>query len=215
MKLEVLVEDARQDAGYRYRAQKAFNDLLKLLKRNGEGVFDSRGYLPASRLNHPENISIQLLPKGMHGNADAGVDPEKRIVYLYVDMSQPIIPQIESQKMAVSFVHEFVHIMDSERFSVMSPTGRLGDADYFNDPSELNAFYQDALTAFELYVSKNRNNPDMKRIASQWSRDFESWLKFFLGLVDKDFKNFLRLKNDRKLKKRAYGFWSQNIQGKY
>ena len=101
-------------------------------------------------------------------------------------------------------------MFDSERMKVMSPTSHLPDAQYFNDPSEFNAFTQEAIAKFE-EVWRRLSTGAKINMERQW-QSFDRWYQMMQSMIDMDFKKNLNDRNERALKRRLYKYWDETIR---
>lgn len=109
-------------------------------------------------------------------------------------------------------IHELIHLFDAERqegfFDRQSFDGSMED--YFNHPSELNAFYQEAVQKFQESLNKRIHN--LEHFHDVFGEDFESVFGFFQrNFLDREFWENLTQENKRKIRKRFYNFYSETI----
>lgn len=128
-----------------------------------------------------------------------------------------------------SFVHEYIHYLDDIRTELnlddlakydiegVLSSGKsinLDNAavrDYFSDPLEVNAFFQQAM-AFIHQIAKDRG-PLFKSYKKQWNNDFRKFKSWFF---DQELNKYTRQSIDRgqykRLVNRLYGFFENYIK---
>ena len=108
------------------------------------------------------------------------------------------------------FIHEFIHYLDFQRSKGYKPkfTEKTTIYDYYNLPTEYNAYYQEAAT----YVVNLLNDEDMlKSFKEKYKGNYHAFYEWMIkSVLDKDFTSSLNNSNNIKLKKRIY-----NIYAKY
>lgn len=210
-----VIESAITDAQQRNRASRAYENLLKRFKAIGGlgGMISQRDSYIATQsiLQHPDDIVLVIAPK-KGGQIDGGFEPSKRLLYLTLDLNRDILTQLQSSQMRTTIVHEFIHLFDSERMRVMRPTRDLPDEEYYNDPSETNAYYQEAIAAFEDMI--RRFSPTARELQMRRLQDFEQFLSLVNTMMSDSFTKWVNVKNDQKIKKRLYQYWYQAIRGR-
>ena len=125
-----------------------------------------------------------------------------------------IIDVLRGQKEV--FIHEFIHVMDSVRTTNFFGRPTYGDdaseEDYFNHPSELNAYYQEGINT---YIDKIKNFNNMGRghyFTIRYEQGFEETFENFLSTaLDKTFWNNLTDDNKRRIRKRFYNFYTETM----
>lgn len=115
------------------------------------------------------------------------------------------------------FVHELIHAFDRERIKSkpafkqqVQKASAGGDADYYNNPLELNAFIQQGLSKMVSQL-KQQNTPETRRVLMG-----DTPQKFFQRLtshyMNKNFIKNLTPVNRQKLAKRAYQLWGELVK---
>lgn len=208
----LLVESPQSDAMHRSRAVKAYDDLLRAVRRiNGWEGMERKGQVHVAthmKLRHPEDIALVVWPK--QGNQDGGVGVEKRILHLYLDINKDLLMQLKTSHVRTTVVHEFIHLFDSERMKVMNPTNSMGDRAYFNDPIETNAYYQEAIAKFEEMVNR-LSDKAYSNMLMAW-QSFDRWYGVVSMMVSSDFLNNMSPRTERAFKKRLYQYWDQYVR---
>jgi len=108
------------------------------------------------------------------------------------------------------FIHEFTHYLDSKRKPPSKTTQKFDSGDikgYFNDPSEYNAYYQEALEAVENVLTNDRF---AKLFENQTADEFIRYVK--RHIANYGFVENLEPKYERKLKKRLARFYTEVLQ---
>lgn len=106
-----------------------------------------------------------------------------------------------------SFIHEFIHYLDITQHPIGNSAKALDAGDitkYFNDPSEYNAYYQEALEAVENILS---NDTFAKVFENQTADEFIKYVKD--RIANDQFVKFLEPKYERKLDKRLARFYTE------
>jgi len=136
----------------------------------------------------------------------------------------------------VTFIHEFIHYLDStrigdQRWSAITKaanvfSGKINPRTYYNQPLEFNAFYQQGISRIEgtikLLFSDFGEDPKdtIKKIETTYkplfTTNFNDFYKFSIenNVFQKDFIQNLTDKNKKKLMSRYYGLFKDMIQPK-
>ncbi len=110
-----------------------------------------------------------------------------------------------------SFIHEFIHYLDFKRSKGFKPNfdDKTTISDYYNSPTEYNAYYQEAAT----YIVNLFKDMDILNKFKEKYETFDKFLKWMLeNVFDKDFIKNLNDKNKRKIKKRIYNIYSEFLK---
>lgn len=106
------------------------------------------------------------------------------------------------------FVHEFIHYLDFVRSGKKLRT-RDGysddDGGYYNDASELNAFYHTGLSHLQGFFKQGLGD----RIPKDTFKDFYGFCLEYV--FDSDFIKNLTQDNKRKFQTRLYGYWKETF----
>lgn len=215
MKFSEFFEDTESDRLQRQQALSAYQELIDILEEKGDDVFRvfSNGLLAdRDALRHSQGIGIGILHDDT-GRKVAGASPKQRIIFFYLDTDKPILPQLKKQRQRTSFVHEFQHLIDHDRAGQLKNTRDMDDDEYFNDPSETNAFYQQMVNDWEELWGRLSDSAKKNLLKNQWAT-FNDWMDYLIkNLAESDFIRFINSKNERKLKRRLYQYWDTNIKG--
>jgi hypothetical protein len=110
-----------------------------------------------------------------------------------------------------SFIHEFIHYLDFKRSKGHRPDfdDKTTISDYYNEPTEYNAYYQEAANVF---VNLLKDDDILSKIKEKYDNfeDFSKWM--MENVFDKHFIKNLNEKNKRKLKKRIYNIYSEFLR---
>lgn len=210
-----LHESPQSDMEHRRRAQKAHRDLLEAVDRIGGvlGMYPRPNGLiaPDFLLNHPEGIDFVIIYREQGDRRIGGINEAGDTLVLFMDEGANIGDELEKDAYTRTIVHEFIHVFQKERFDVMRPTADLGNDDYFNDPSETDAYAQEALSKFE--ETMKRLPPIFKeKYIPRIMRDYREFESLFFTMMDDDFEQHLNTKNERKLKRRLYRYWDEVVR---
>ena len=110
-----------------------------------------------------------------------------------------------------SFIHEFIHYLDFKRSNGYKPNfnDKTTISDYYNSPTEYNAYYQEAAT----YIANLFKDQSILAKFKEKYKDFESFYKWMVeNVLDKDYIKNLNVKNILKIKKRIYNIYSEFLE---
>ena len=129
----------------------------------------------------------------------------------------------ELNKRKTIFIHEFVHLVDSRRMgevffknkATISGDGRSATySEYFNNPKELNTYYQQTASVLDDKIRNleryEREIPDIMQ--RKFGTTFESAFAVFLKELPRSFWGHLSPENKKKIRKRFYNYWVDNIK---
>lgn len=110
---------------------------------------------------------------------------------------------IETRLQKASLIHELIHYLDSNRYvgKVKPSADKATVVDYFNTPSEFNAFYQE-----NAYMVRNMMNQAFLR--TKFMKDLPTFLDFAHRMMNKDFMQHLNPTYKRKLDKRLANLYT-------
>ena len=219
MKLnDIINESPQSDKEQRNRAEDAYEDLLSAFTRMGgvEAMIPKANGLIAhdAMLRHSEEIVLVLMDKSVNRGAIGGFSKDKQgndVLYLFVDLDKDVVGQLRRNEYRKTIIHEFIHVLDSYRMDVMDPTNNLSNTDYFNDPSETNAYYQEAISHFERQMSRIPASAK-ERYMERYSSKFEDFLELMSVMLDDSFIKYKNVKTDRALTKRLYQYWDEQVR---
>jgi hypothetical protein len=107
-----------------------------------------------------------------------------------------------------SFIHEFIHYLDFKRSKGYKPnfTNKTSITDYYNSPTEYNAYYQEVAT-YIVNLFKDEN------LLQKFKEKYTTFNMFYTWMInnvfDKDFIKNLNQNNKLKLEKRIYNIYSK------
>lgn len=222
MKIRELFESPQSDREFRAEAEAVFSDLVKYVTLTPDWrkfSFHSKGVfvIPSTRLrNANRTMSVVLRPrdeqrKGLMG----GFNNKNSTIHLFFKDMSAVESEIRSRDMKMTFVHEYIHLIDDRRSGGMiSNSSNLANVDYFNNDAEYNAFYQEAISKFEDFmITVRRKNPTTFKQIVQRISSFEEFKRIILTQFEKDFIKYKNKKTDRKLNQRLYKYWNDEIVG--
>lgn len=136
-------------------------------------------------------MRLNIIPKGvgeMSGSALVGAIPKETVI------------------------HEFMHFMDkgSNRMSKKYKIPKLDDkdkSDYYNEPTEWQAFYQQGAEAAERELERAASSFWTGGYREEWTTTYRQFRKNILGHWRQDWLNGLNDKYRRKFEKRVAGMW--------
>lgn len=228
----LIFETEAYDRKKRRFALNVYNKVNEYIKKKGTDAFRSVGGLGSDKvkissedidtLSEDLDFTLFFEPKEGRGprgefkrsHEYMGMKQSPKIT-LYVDVDEygkygweRFIETFKDKREA--FIHEFTHYMDKDRIPPPSEIGYTKGfhKDYFNDPKELNAYYQQAVGEL---TAKIKNNPQsFKEKWNEWDFvRFKDW--FFENIVDKNFKKYVTSKNKKSFIKRLYRFYDQTF----
>lgn len=123
-----------------------------------------------------------------------------------------------------TFVHEFIHYLDEKRQgefrgSVQAYKTSGNIEDYYNNPSEFNAFFQEIISLVEEII-KTAARVDAKDVLDKWLSSFKSFDKTVKSVFKRDatlteFFKKLNKKYRQKYLKRLYTFYEVMVNTYY
>lgn len=226
---EILKETEFSDRKQRDAAVNVYYFILDYIQKNGEKSFSSLGQnswkissedIKDLSDNYNFILTFDLVKNKKHrGGFQRGVKiidkRTKTKIKIFVEKSKYSGSYDEKLLRAFKdkrriFIHEFTHYLDSKRIPPSDKSyTKETDKDYFNDPRELNAYYQEAVGEL---MSRMKFNPDyLNDKAEEWESfvDFKDW--FFKNMVDEHFVNHISDENEKSFIKRLYRFYSQTL----
>lgn len=117
-------------------------------------------------MEHPDHVGMYVYTDNKHViflyalEPLYGVDPRKfsQKDQNILTLKQMLGDKNMLEKVRTTFVHEFVHSQDSRRYKdkkvITKGTLGGGTADYYNDPSEMNAFFQESISTIETWYQQ-------------------------------------------------------------
>lgn len=110
-----------------------------------------------------------------------------------------------------TFIHEFIHYLDLKRSNGKLDKGSEAKSkvDYYNSPSEINAYYQAAITKLSTFVKVGMKDNIIAGCVNNCNRYDDFWNYLVSDMFPKAFIANLTKENINKLKKRAYTVWEK------
>lgn len=111
-----------------------------------------------------------------------------------------------------NFMHEFTHYMDGKRYKG-TPDGsaktEFNISEYYNNPAEFNAYYQEASMFMFHHMF---NNPDIMNIMKRKINSFVDFKRYAVKFLDKEFIENLNEKYMTKLNKRINTLYDKYLE---
>lgn len=211
IKLKNLLEREETDVKFRDEAKRILKDLIKVAKTKKKSFIEAeKGYLlPAEMIDKKyKNLHFIFV------SPDVNDKFEMKTLGSYKGMIIPLLTDenpLENlpkllKRYDTSFIHEFIHYLDSLRLKGKDPkytSGELsqlkGDKAYYNTPTEFNAYYQEGAEVLM------RN---LKRL----SKDFKTFVKKDVPrYFDKDFLENMNSKYRKHFIKRLADFHGSRV----
>lgn len=147
--------------------------------------------------------------KSAKGNYSFGTFPNRKKVIVVPNLDDSMNPSNGIFK--DSFIHEFTHYLDFVRSKgkFTNFNDKTTMSDYYNSPSEYNAYYQEAANYF---VNLLKDERVLNTIRNKYPT-FDSFFHWMLeNVFRKQFVANLNDKNKLKIEKRIYNIYSEYIQ---
>lgn len=238
MKIKHIFENEVTDSHYRQEALKVYKRIVKgftdnAVKRVNFGNLFMKGEpysLPFMRyFNSRIGVDYKNLIIVIHGLSGAARGSYGRlnrngrtyhIIQLFgKGINEPIPEFLRRQKSVV--IHELIHLLDRVRYKG-NPTGSfegrgISKSDYYNNPSEYNAYYQQAIHEFDSHINRLARDARVSNYYKQELIDtlhdyFESgfpgfYKEFRDNNLDKGFVSHMTQSTENRLKKRLYDYY--------
>ena len=237
IKLKKLTEDSVLDKQYRSKAVAIVDKTLSFLAKHdklfmqrnqdfGDPWYDSSfmrvqggGFLfKYDQVFDGEHSLISFIFSPRDGSTTAGgigIFGGFRVIYLPLlngpwDLSD-LYKRFASSRSTI--VHELIHHFDLVRGGDVSGVDPKDLDGYYNDPLEMNAYYQEGMLNFELYMT---NPTTFIKVFPHISSGFEGFYKDLVtrNIFNKEFMAHLSSNNKRVLQKRLYGYYSTILKDK-
>lgn len=203
---EIFAEGAN-DVNFRRQAQDVFRRIEAAIKKP-ESAHAKSGltYNVGKLLADPSlnDLDLAFVEGGIRGHAGFfTVDPSPTII---IDGSPEHFANSKE-----SFIHEFIHFLDHKRTGTsgkksFSKDDPATNKEYFNDPFEYNAYFQQAMTSLEDYLSslppEKRSQAAQKAMGNSADEFWKKISSFNTGPFPKLIKH-LTPDNLQKFKKRV------------
>lgn len=215
MKLKNLFESPETDRKQRKIAENAFEKVRQFFNTNNwkqkvEVVNNGRAIvLPARTIGLDYDLSFAFIDKNqVNFKAIGGVSQNGKYLMLYVPDLDEVDIAMKSRNYRVAFIHEFTHWLDFERVGAPTSSSDKSTQDYYNDPLEFNAYFQESIHDFEHHLKKFlSSNINSRNWALSNLKTFPKFLKLFQNFVEKRFIDNLTSSTDKRIKKRLYKYW--------
>jgi hypothetical protein len=221
---EVLSEATVEKDYYYYNlAEDFYNKMIKELERENyiqktDDIIFFKGYV----VNKDYDNLLIIFTDTTNKKVNPIINGVKKSVYgfgSYNNYKAIVIPNIINGNLQLNrinkdnFIHEFIHYLDFKRsggYRPNKPGNNLDLNDYYNQPTEFNAYYQEAAN----FIVKTFN--DNKKIVDNFREKYKNYDNFYKWMIDnvfdKEFIKYLNSKNQIKLKKRIYNIYSKYIK---
>lgn len=221
-----LSESVESDLEFQSQARRIYNKIVKNidsveLKPLDEGDFvkTNKGIVQLegvkfnlSQVDRNYNLDVYFARKFAKSNSIAHFDSKNNRLVFFILSDQDKGSNFETNQRFArlrfkswvepeTFIHEFVHYLDSMRYSqsykFKTPQTK---SDYYNSPEELNAYYHEIASS----ALKNRKSFD------------KSFKSFLSGLLHwhQDFFHSLSKENKKKITNRLYKLWLDSQEKK-
>jgi len=223
---QIILESYENDKKYRDEANKAYSKLMAYI---GNAVpYDLSEYKPekgvvifGKQIGYDKLLFIINPGKGPAGFTDKGIrinGKKYKVIMLYG--SQQIYSKLSKEIFnrtyidRGTFVHEFIHYLDSERGTYIGSVDALqkgGDKEYYNTAAEFNAFFQE-ISAFVENILETAYRVNSKKVLVKWLKSFNAFDKTIKTVLkqDKTLHGYITLlgkKYKRKYAKRLYNLY--------
>ena len=201
------ITEGRKDRLFRQKAEQVYRDTLEKTKqRKYNKPVESKWFFYVT--GHGD-LAVEFIYSKQAGGYNpreglivmgVSADLEKDSAYLWLKARKDI------------FIHEYIHYLDDKRMqgADLPVTGKIrrdsGDRAYFNDPREVNAYYQEYAA---LYLDEYVRMMDDEDFAVHYpnAREFVTNFLEYLEAFADQFYSRLDGKNLRKVQKRAMQLW--------
>ena len=233
--IDMGISEAAQwrDLDFRKKAIRIYDKLIKLLNdkrflellRKKYKTDKHKGYVIPGKYIGDEysRLSFILAPNEMFGkNVKAALgygERTKRPTIVLPFLIGPFdLKYIETRINKDSLIHELIHYFDGIRSKGKDTRNSASyfdsgeHSDYFNDPGEFNAYYQEGAGVIERMVRNAKGGGFLGRLFKMFGSwdDFDVFYKVVSknkSFFDQDWVDNMNNKMKRKFKKRLYGFF--------
>lgn len=213
-------ESAKDDIAYRKKASEIADSLLDEIKNNGFTNFKQRSS-PNGIVYQTNTTNLDLdtpfmyilihdYDRYIHGNRVlAGVKDNQ--IHIFYDSNENIDIK-ENSQLKKTIVHELIHIFDNMRKKGDRSIGSAKKANendyesYVNDPSELNAHYQEMMHELDNFIERFKDHKSYDTLYEKFFKDPNDFIKFTLSRLDSDYIKALTPENLKKYKNRIYKY---------
>lgn len=215
---EILNESPDTDKQQRQTAENAYRQLLSAVKsgqadRHIKVVHPGQAAVLSATdvgIDVPITFAFIHRDKAPVKSAVGGLSADKKYLIFYIPDLDNIAKAVQSKTLRITFVHEFVHLLDMGRGGNIPNSSDKDETEYYNDPLEYNAYYQEAIHDFEVTLGqyKQHHNEVYKKIVTRIS-SFSGFLGFVNQFFESGFTENKHVKTDKRLKRRLFKYWSE------
>lgn len=216
----ITQESTQDDINYRKKATEIADTLLNEIKQNGFDNFKHRtsssGAVYQTNTTNLEldvpfmYILVHDYDRYVHGNRVlAGVKDNQ--IHIFYDTDENINIK-DNPQLKKTIVHEIIHIFDDMRMKGNKSVGsaeKANDNDYesyVNDPSELNAHYQEMVHELDDFIERYKDHTSYEKLYDRFLKDPKDFIKFTLSRMDSEYIKALTPENLKKYKNRIYKY---------
>lgn len=218
---QLLLEDEQTDREYRQRAQQIFNALEQAIKSRKDDLLEpvkNKGYAVRGKYIEglPDNLIFLLVDK----NQKSGYAKNRgfNIVQINVLKGPQNAKYLETRLRGskTDIIHELIHLFDRQRSSYTPKSAKkfdMGDVGgYYNEPEELNAYYQEAVERIESLLD-NIDQSALEVIVKNYGQSFQDFKDWAIdNFFNDDFIDNLTNKNKRKVVKRLARWYQSRTE---
>lgn len=213
------------------RAEREFEEYLDRGLNPPEFISDYliqnpyyEGYeLRAAEVGIPENqypLIFIFGTKKKIPNPALGFTKQGKAVILFNNLKEPYhLTYAYSRLDKATFIHEFIHYLDMGRGNKETNNSFQGSPEekdlqeYYNNPKEMNAYYQENIPSlYKIVESMVKNN--YEPLTEVISSGYEAFFKFAIKFFNARWWDYLTPENKRRVQKRLYAVF-ENLKEKY
>lgn len=235
---EYLQEKYETDKKYRNEAEKAYSkfmdyirkkatpdDLIEYKPEKGAVIFGKEiGYKNLLFIVNPGN-------RGTAGFSNSGIKLKGKLYKVIMIYGlRNVFAQLDKRALegtyidGGTFVHEFIHYLDSERGSERGNYSsakalQKGYAEYYNTPQEFNAFFQE-ISSFVENIIQTAERVNSTKTLDKWLKTFNDFDKTIKQVLKQDatlhgYITLLNKKYSKKYIKRLYNLYDAMVNKYY
>ena len=200
-----------RDAKFYDEAEKFYEDLEKSIEnKEYKGQDDGNFILKGTKINPKYyDLLILFIPNnaeqdGAPSDVKVGYGIGKWNGYIVITINNLKEPNDDSKignLWKSSIIHEFIHYLDRKRYKNFDYKTKNDTAsEYFNNPAEFNAYYQE----FSTRLFKDVFVGDMLPLFKEKFKNYNDFKDYVIQVYDKDWIKHLNDTNKKKLDKRLY-----------
>jgi hypothetical protein len=236
MKFKKYIKETYEtDKKYRNESEKAYTKLMNYIRKKAT-PYDLIEYKPekgavifGKEIGYKKLIFI-VNPgtRGTAGFTNTGIKlngKQYKVIMLYG--LKNVFSELDKKTLEGTyidkgtFVHEFIHYLDSERGNYMGSAKALkkGDAEYYNTASEFNAFFQE-ISSFVENIIQTAARVNSTKTLDKWLKTFHDFDKTIKQVLKQDatlqgYITLLNKKYSKKYVKRLYNLYDAMINKYY